>query len=127
MFYTLLGIVSFIVVIATAYVWNVIQGFGWCAVIGAVPGAVLAWPCNCRAGYFSLDLSTRNTTCTTTGFPLVHLRTVFEFGPVYVEHAQVVVEGALIGALVAGVLAVAVFAIIDGIRKSAGRRGKSAT
>jgi hypothetical protein len=126
MFFVLLGIVCLIVVIATAYVWNVIQGFGWPAVVGGLIGAVLAWPCRCTSGYFSLSLSSRNTTCITTSFPLVHLRTAFELGPGYVEHAQAVVEGALIGALVVGVPAAVIIVIIDGIRDSSGRRGKSA-
>jgi hypothetical protein len=127
MLYTLLGIALFVVVVATSFVWNVIQGFGWPALVGALAGAILALPCTCAAGYISLSLATRNTTCTTTRFPFVHLSEVFALGPVFIEHTEVVLEGAIIGAVVAAVLTVIIMLVVKFLREAGGGRGKSPT
>jgi hypothetical protein len=110
----------------SANVWNVVQGFGWPALLGAVIGGALAWPQHCtHVGYFSLNVSTRTTVCTSQHFPLVHLRSAFEFSPVYLQAGQVVLEGAFIMAIVAAVISVVSLAIIDGFRAASARGRKS--
>jgi hypothetical protein len=71
MLYTLLGIGLLIAFVVSANVWNVVQGFGWPALLGAVIGGALAWPQHCTpVGYFSLNVSTRTTVCTSQHFRL---------------------------------------------------------
>jgi hypothetical protein len=123
--YALLGTVVFIAVVAASFVWNVIQGFGLPALVGAVVGALAALPCKCQAGYISLSLSSRTTACTTTAFPFVHLREAFDLGSGFIEHAEVVLEGAIIGAIGAAVLSAIIMLIVGGLRESG--RGKSPT
>ena len=125
MLYTLLGIGILIVFIVSDNVWNVVHGFGWPALLGAVIGAALAWPQHCSPGYFSLRASTSDTVCTSSDFPLVHLRSAFEFSPVYVQTGQVVLQGAFIMAIVAAAISVVSLWIIDGFRALSARGSKS--
>lgn len=102
-------------VVATANTWTFVQWGGLPVLIGAVIGGLLAWP-SCKPEGL-LNFAT-TWSCTAEHFP-VHRLTSTVMQPEAAVFVGVMLEGMLIGAIVAFALLV-VFAVIYGLIKERG-------